>query len=167
MPLSAALDAQHEFFRYTSGRWLWDEESRLRERYRVFDVHELQVIAAKSVCAEKCVDMVKRAEGGFNKVFRLVMDNGSAVIARISMPNTGSPRWTTASEVAIMDFNADFWDGVSSLVERDGWTSHETYDDAVELFSQLRQEGLRQLEGEERAKFDRETRWADKAARQD
>ncbi|KAI1427543.1 kinase-like domain-containing protein [Xylaria sp. FL1777] len=99
-----APDAQHEFFRYTSGRWLWDEETRLRERYRLFDAHKLQAVAAKSVCAEKCVDMVKLAEGGFNKVFRLVMDNGSAVIARIPNPNTGSPRWTTASEVATMDF---------------------------------------------------------------
>ncbi|KAI1305469.1 kinase-like domain-containing protein [Xylaria venustula] len=104
MPSDTALDAQHEFFRYTSGRWLWDEETRLRERYRLFDVHELQAVAAKSVCAEKCVDMVKLAEGGFNKVFRLVMDNGSAIIARIPNPNAGSPRWTTASEVATMDF---------------------------------------------------------------
>ncbi|KAI0968016.1 kinase-like domain-containing protein [Xylaria arbuscula] len=99
-----ALDVQHEFFRYTSGRWLWDEETRLRERYRLFDVHELQDVAAKSVCAENCVDMIKLAEGGFNKVFRLVMDNGSAVIARIPNPNAGSPRWTTATEVATMDF---------------------------------------------------------------
>ncbi|KAI0509745.1 hypothetical protein F5B22DRAFT_648767 [Xylaria bambusicola] len=93
--------------------------------------------------------MVKLAEGGFNKVFRLVMDNGSAVIARIPMPNTGSSRWSTASEVVTMNFNADFWDRISSLVQREGWTSHETYGDAVELFSQLRQEGLRLLEGEE------------------
>ncbi|KAI0104819.1 kinase-like domain-containing protein [Nemania sp. FL0031] len=97
-------DAQHEFFRYTSGRWLWDEEARLRERYRRFNVQELQAAAAKSVGAEKCVDMIKLAEGGFNKVFRLVMENGKAVIARIPNPNTGSPRWTTASEVATMDF---------------------------------------------------------------
>ncbi|TGJ79034.1 hypothetical protein E0Z10_g9732 [Xylaria hypoxylon] len=97
-------DAQHEFFRYTSGRWLWDEEAQLRERYRLFNVQELQAAAAKSVGAEKCVDMIKLAEGGFNKVFRLVMANGKAVIALIPNSNTGSPRWTTASEVATMDF---------------------------------------------------------------
>ncbi|KAJ2986726.1 hypothetical protein NUW58_g4892 [Xylaria curta] len=95
---------QDEFFRYTSGRWLWDEQARFRERYRLFDVHELQAVAARSVRAEKCVDMVKLAEGGFNKVFRLTMDNGSTVVARIPNLNTGSPRWTTASEVATMDF---------------------------------------------------------------
>lgn len=104
MSLLVTPDAQHEFFRYTSGRWLWDEEAQLRDRYRLFDVQELQAAAAKSVGAEKCVDMIKLAEGGFNKVFRLVMDNGKAVIARIPNPNTGSLRWTTASEVATMDF---------------------------------------------------------------
>ncbi|GAP91259.2 putative phosphotransferase enzyme family protein [Rosellinia necatrix] len=104
MSLHTAGDAQHEFFRYTSGRWLWDEESQLRERYKLFNVHALQAVAAKSVCAEKCVDMVKLAEGGFNKVFRLLMDNGTAVIARIPNPNAGSARLTTASEVATMDF---------------------------------------------------------------
>ncbi|KAI1165846.1 hypothetical protein F5B18DRAFT_132163 [Nemania serpens] len=38
--------------------------------------------------------------------------------------------------------NADFWASISSLVQRDGWTSHQTYDDAVKLFAQLRAEGL-------------------------
>lgn len=48
--------------------------------------------------------MTKLAEGGFNKVFRLVMDNDSIVIARIPNPNAGPPFKTTASEVATMDF---------------------------------------------------------------
>ncbi|KAI2606604.1 kinase-like domain-containing protein [Hypoxylon sp. NC1633] len=100
----APADEQHDFFRYTSGRWLWDEEAKLRERYRPFNTHELQKVAAKSVGAESCTSMIKLAEGGFNKVFRLVMDNGSAVIARIPNPNSNSPRLTIASEVATMDF---------------------------------------------------------------
>ncbi|KAI0455947.1 hypothetical protein F5B21DRAFT_470237, partial [Xylaria acuta] len=86
------------------GRWSWDEEARLRERYRPFDVHELQAVAAKSTRAEKCVSMVKLAECGFNKVFRLVVNDGSAVIARIPNLNIGSSRWTTVSEVATMAF---------------------------------------------------------------
>ncbi|KAI1178169.1 kinase-like domain-containing protein [Nemania sp. FL0916] len=97
-------DMQHDFFRYTSGRWLWDEETRLRERYRWFDVLELQAAAAKSVGAKKCVSMVKIAEGNFNRVFRLHMDNSSTVIARIPTLRTGSSRLKVASEVATMDF---------------------------------------------------------------
>lgn len=60
---------------------LWGEEERLRERYRKFDVEELKRIAAESIGAKTCVPMIKLAEGGYNKVFRLVMDNGSVAVA--------------------------------------------------------------------------------------
>ena len=46
----------------------------------------------------------KIGEGGYNKVFRLVMQNGQKVIAKIPHPNAGPPHYTTASEVATMDF---------------------------------------------------------------
>jgi len=102
---SAISSSPYEhFFHYTSGRWLWDEESQLRERFLFFNVHELQRIAAESVGAQSCVSMTKLAEGGYNKVFRLVMDNGSVAIARIPNPNSGPAHKTTASEVATMDF---------------------------------------------------------------
>lgn len=93
-----------QFFRYTNGRWLWDEEDRLRERYTKFNVEELKRVAAESIGAKTCASMVKLAEGGYNKVFRLVMDNGSVAIARIPCPNSGPAFKTTASEVATMDF---------------------------------------------------------------
>jgi len=48
--------------------------------------------------------MIKLAEGGYNKVFRLVMNDGKAVIARLPNPNAGPPFYTTASEVATMEF---------------------------------------------------------------
>ncbi|KAJ8070010.1 hypothetical protein OCU04_000413 [Sclerotinia nivalis] len=92
------------FFCYTSGRWLWDEESQQRERFLFFNVQELKRIAVESVEAQSCVSITKIAEGGYNKVFRLVMDNGSVVIARIPNPNAGPAYKTTASEVATMDF---------------------------------------------------------------
>ena len=93
-----------EFFRYTSGRWLWDEDQQLEERFRVFNVPELQRVAAESVGAATCTEMTKLGEGGFNKVFLLKLDNGSTVIARIPNPNAGPPVYTTASEVATMEF---------------------------------------------------------------
>ncbi|CZS93857.1 probable FMP29 Found in Mitochondrial Proteome [Rhynchosporium graminicola] len=92
------------FFHYTSGRWLWDEESQLRERVVIFNVQELQRIAVESIGAQSCVSITKLAEGGYNKVFRLVMDNGSVAIARLPNPNAGPAQKTTASEVATMDF---------------------------------------------------------------
>src|SRR5271156_1369679 len=96
---------EHEgFFRYTSGRWLWDEQQQFRDRYHVFNVAELQRAAAKSVGSKSCVSMTKLAEGQYNKDFRLVMNNGKVVIARLPNPNAGPSFYATASEVATMEF---------------------------------------------------------------
>jgi hypothetical protein len=108
---------EEDYYRYTSGRWLWDEESQLRERYKHFNVAELKKIAAKTTRTQTCASISKLAEGGFNKVFRLVMDDGTVVVARIPNPNAGPPFKTTASEVATMDF-------VSRLIHCDlSWLS--------------------------------------------
>jgi hypothetical protein len=48
--------------------------------------------------------MTKLAEGGYNKVFRLDMNDGKSVLARIPNPNAGPSFYTTASEVATMEF---------------------------------------------------------------
>lgn len=93
-----------DLFRYTSGRWLWDEEQQLRDRFSPFNMPELQRIAAQSVGADTCIAITKLAEGLFNKTFRLELDNGSSVIARIPHPIAGPRYYTTASEVATMEF---------------------------------------------------------------
>ncbi|RAL14078.1 aminoglycoside phosphotransferase family protein [Aspergillus homomorphus CBS 101889] len=89
-----------DFFRYTSGRWLWDEEQQMRARYKVFNVAELQKAAAKAPGSDRCDSMAKLAEGGYNKVFRLQMNDGKIVLARIPNPNAGPPFYTIVSEVA-------------------------------------------------------------------
>lgn len=93
-----------DFYKFTSGRWLWAEEVRLQERYKRFNIPGLKRLAAKASGAQSCVDITKLAEGGFNKVFRLIMDNDSVVIARIPNPNIGPASKVIASEVATMDF---------------------------------------------------------------
>lgn len=93
-----------DFYRHTSGRWLWAEDTRLQERYKRFNVPGLKQLAASASGARSCVDIIKLAEGGFNKVFRLSMDNGAVVIARIPNPNVGPACKVIASEVATMDF---------------------------------------------------------------
>jgi hypothetical protein len=80
------------------------KEKQLHDRYTKFNVDELKRVAAESIGTKTCVSMTKLAEGGYNKVFRLVMDNGSVAIARIPCPNAGPAFKTTASEVATMDF---------------------------------------------------------------
>ncbi|EGE04025.1 phosphotransferase enzyme family protein [Trichophyton equinum CBS 127.97] len=93
-----------DLFSYTTGRWLWREKEQLFERYRKFSVGELQAITARTLGSQACVSISKIGEGNFNKVFRLVMDDGAVAIARIPHPNAGPPRYTTMSEVATMEF---------------------------------------------------------------
>lgn len=52
---------------------------------------------------------------------------------------------------------------MTGLIDREGWTSNETYAEASELFSKLRQRCLENMTGIEREHFEAETRWAEKA----
>ena len=45
-------------------------------------------------------------------------------------------------------------------MHRDGWTSNGNFEQALELFVQLRDQGLLDLEGKERSEFEKQTRWA-------
>jgi hypothetical protein len=72
--------------------------------YNIFNVAELQRVAAKSVGSKSRASMIKLAEGQYNKVFRLVMNDGKVVIASLPNPNAGPSFYTTASEVATMEF---------------------------------------------------------------
>ncbi|KAJ0415927.1 kinase-like domain-containing protein [Aspergillus carlsbadensis] len=91
------------FFRYTSGRWLYDEPQQLQRRYVEFNVPALQRLAGR-VAYSGCVRMTKLPEGMHNKVFSLKMGNGREVLARIPNPNAGHPQRVVASEVATLDF---------------------------------------------------------------
>lgn len=85
----------------------FNEAERLNERYVKFRPTELQRIAGNALEQDYCPDIAKFAEGGFNKVFLLRAKNGREVVARIPTPVAGPPHYTTASEVATMDFLRD------------------------------------------------------------
>lgn len=55
---------------------------------------------------------------------------------------------------------ADFWDSIAGFVSRDGWTANETHDQALDMFAELREEGLKNLDGKEREDFEAQTKWA-------
>lgn len=55
---------------------------------------------------------------------------------------------------------ADFWDEARDFVQEDGWVRNEHYDLMLEFFGQVREEGLKGLEGEEREEWERVMRWA-------
>ncbi|KAL3491047.1 phosphotransferase enzyme family protein [Aspergillus germanicus] len=91
-------------YRFTSGRWLWNEEQQLACRYVKFDLSALLRLAASAIGARACTRVLKVSEGQYNKVFQLTMDDGREVIAKLPNPSAGRPHFTTASEVATMFF---------------------------------------------------------------
>jgi len=103
MPSHAQIDT-NPLFCYTSGRWLWNEREQLEARYRRFDVSSLQQAACQAVGAKKCISFKKIGEGNYNKAYRLEMEDGQKIIAKVPHPNAGPRVHTTASEVATMEF---------------------------------------------------------------
>ncbi|KAJ6164176.1 hypothetical protein N7470_002848, partial [Penicillium chermesinum] len=93
-----------DFFKFTRGRFIVDEAENLREREVRFDMNKLAQVAADSVGATRCVSIKKYPDGMFNKAFLMSMENGQEVVAKVPNPNAGIPHFTTASEVATMDF---------------------------------------------------------------
>ena len=55
---------------------------------------------------------------------------------------------------------AEFWASLEGFANRDGWTTHENFEAALDLFSQLRDQGLHSLDDDERSEFEKQTRWA-------
>ncbi|WEW60945.1 hypothetical protein PRK78_006433 [Emydomyces testavorans] len=103
-PMPQSSESEESLFQNTSRRWIYNETLRLKERYVRFNIPELMQVATAAANTRHCVRIEKLAEGGFNKIFLLTMDNEYEVIARIPTPIAGPPHYTTASEVATMDF---------------------------------------------------------------
>jgi hypothetical protein len=69
-----------------------------------FNVAELCRIAAQSLGSTSCVEVTKLPEGNFNKVLLLRMNDGKECIGKVPNPNAGHAHFSTASEVATMEF---------------------------------------------------------------
>ncbi|KAL6308608.1 protein kinase subdomain-containing protein PKL CAK Fmp29 [Sparassis latifolia] len=103
---SSMSDSPDDLFNYSSGRWLVNNDLRLAERRREFDVDELCRLAAQSVgrSSQDIDTFVKLAEGGFNRTFLITMHGGFEMVARIPYPVTVPKFYAIASEVATMRF---------------------------------------------------------------
>ncbi|KAK2800297.1 hypothetical protein FQN51_006205 [Onygenales sp. PD_10] len=94
------------FHRYTGGRWVYNEDKQLADRHVEFNMTELVRAAAETQGCNltSSIKVEKLPEGNFNKTFLITVDGGQQVVAKIPNPNAGFPFYTTASEVATMDF---------------------------------------------------------------
>jgi hypothetical protein len=101
-PIARGVNAD-ELFQYSSGRWLINEKSQLAQRYVKFDVDQL-CKRVSFLFGETPVLRIDKMEGNFNKALLLTMRGGREVIAKIPCPNAGPPHYTTASEVATLEF---------------------------------------------------------------
>ncbi|KAE8349515.1 kinase-like domain-containing protein [Aspergillus coremiiformis] len=95
-----------ELFRYTSGRWIYNEQLRLSERRLEFDVSALKdiIAVASGRAPSDIVTFSKLSEGGFNRVFQTTFKDGRCTIARLPYPSTAPEHYTVASEVATLDY---------------------------------------------------------------
>ncbi|PWY77778.1 phosphotransferase enzyme family protein [Aspergillus eucalypticola CBS 122712] len=71
-----------------------------------FSMSELAKRAAESVgfSHDQCVNVERFPDGMFNKAFLFTMQDGTQVVGKVPNTNAGRPHYTTASEVATMDF---------------------------------------------------------------
>ena len=104
MRSESSTSQNNNFFEYTSGRWIRDETQQMLRRYRQFNVEALKKVNAEACGAQTVVGIEKIAEGSYNKIFNIKVDNGKKVIARIPTPLAGPDHLVTASEVATMDY---------------------------------------------------------------
>ncbi|KAH8716907.1 kinase-like domain-containing protein [Phaeosphaeriaceae sp. PMI808] len=97
-----------DIFSYKALRWLWNEPEQLQRRYLQFDLKALiQATEAAAGTGAKCVEITKLSEGNFNKTLLVTMHDERQLIARLPNPSAGRPHYTTASEVATMDYARD------------------------------------------------------------
>ena len=98
------MDVTPPWFALSNWFFRYNEDQRLREVYKRFNVDELKRKAVGCLDHGSCVSISKLAEGGASKVFLLCMEDGFEAIAKIPTPIAGPSYYLTASEVATMDF---------------------------------------------------------------
>lgn len=99
-------NANDDWFHYTRGQFLFNESQEMSIRYVRFNMNELVKRAAESVglTSAQCARVEKFPDGMFNKTFLFTMHDGTQVVGKVPNPNAGRAHYTTASEVATMDF---------------------------------------------------------------
>lgn len=67
-------------------------------------MNKLAHLSAKAVGSQACVTIEKYPDRIFSKAYLMTMEDGMQVVAKVPNPNAGRAHFTTASEVATMEF---------------------------------------------------------------
>lgn len=81
-----------------------NESRACARRHTRFDVDQLCTIAS-SVGQRSPVVAIEKMEGGFSKALLLKKQDGTELIAKIPFAIAGPPKYTTASEVAVLRYS--------------------------------------------------------------
>jgi hypothetical protein len=93
-----------EIFKYSTGHFIANEKRAWDRRYVNFDLDQLCAIAAAAGGQHLPVCAIDKMEGGFNKALILRKEDGSEIVAKIPFAIAGPPKYTTASEVAVLQY---------------------------------------------------------------
>lgn len=97
--------SREELFIYTNGRFLANEAEACKRRYLSFDVDQLCAVAAAAGDSSSPIRTIDKMEGGFSRALIMRKEDGSEVVAKMPFPIAGPPKYTTASEVAVLKFS--------------------------------------------------------------
>ncbi|KAB2103052.1 hypothetical protein AG0111_0g8708 [Alternaria gaisen] len=157
---------REELFKYTNGRFLANEKEAANRRYVKFDVDQLCAVAATTDGKHSPVCAIEKMEGGFSKALLMRKEDGTEAVAKIPCTIAGPPKYTTASEVAILRYfpvpkvlawNADASNPVGAeyiiMTKAPGVQLYKVWDDMDELdrIQVVRQ--LAEFEGQNMSSF--------------
>jgi hypothetical protein len=97
--------SREELFKYTNGRFLANEGEACNRRYVRFDIDQLCAVAAAAGGSSSPIEAIDKMEGGFSKALIMRKEDGSEVVVKIPFSIAGPPKYTTASEVAVLKFS--------------------------------------------------------------
>jgi hypothetical protein len=96
--------SEEELYRYTNGHFLINEEHQYRQRYVKFHISRLCDAAAVVGGTKSPIVAIEKVEGGFCKALLMRKEDGSEIVAKLPSKLAGPPKFSTASEVAILKY---------------------------------------------------------------
>ncbi|KAK2732004.1 Phosphotransferase enzyme [Myotisia sp. PD_48] len=102
--IALGSNSNQDFYSYTSGRFLYNEDIRLRERHVEFNVAALKEVVSRHTGGGRVMNFRKLSEGGFNRVFLVTLENDLRVVVKIPYHIYVPKKYATASEVATLSF---------------------------------------------------------------
>lgn len=76
----------------------------MSKRYAKFDLDALCTLVSSLPSISSPISKIEKMEGGFNKALLMTAENGKEVIAKIPCPSVVPSKYSTASEVATLEY---------------------------------------------------------------